>query len=196
MNDNKDIFPLSVTREFYGTRRLAREKVVQMIYPHFLTGISVDSIFSHVYNRVFNFDEESFESEKTEKILRPSEIIEMEADVPVKWKDKEIDFIQKLIKSILQNREYVDGILVDTIRNWEVDRVAKLDRTIIHMAVNEFLYFEDIPVKVTINEALDIAKHYSTDKSHSFINGVLDTVSRLFQNENKIQKTGKGLINK
>lgn len=196
MTDNNDIFPLSVTKEFFGTRRLAREKVVQMIYPHFLTGISVDSIFSHVYNRVFNFDEGSFQSVKTEKLLRPSEIIELEADIPVKWKEKEIRFIQNLINSILQNREEVDKILVHTIRNWDVERVAILDRTIIHMAVNEFLYFDDIPIKVTINEALDIAKNYSTDKSHSFINGVLDNLSRQLKEDNKINKTGKGLINK
>jgi N utilization substance protein B len=196
MIDKNDLFPLSVTKEFYGTRRLAREKVVQLIYAHFLAGVSVDEIFPNVYNRVFNFGDEEQEKLVKNKILRPSEVIELEADVPVKWKLKEISFIQDLIKSILQNRDYVDSVLKKTIDNWEVERVATVDRAIIHMATNEFLFFNDIPIKVTINEALDIAKDYSTDRSHSFINGVLDTLSNILKEEKKINKEGKGLIDK
>lgn len=77
--------------------------------------------------------------------------------------------------------------------NWDRERIADLDLLMIKMAITEFLHFTSIPVKVTINEYLEIAKEYSTPKSSLFINGLLDKLSKEYNTENKINKTGRGL---
>ena len=80
------------------------------------------------------------------------------------------------------------------LKNWESERLAVVDMILIRMAVTEFLYFPSIPVKVTINEYLDIAKEYSTPKSKDFINGVLDSLMKEMKSNDQIHKTGRGLI--
>ncbi|WP_246131502.1 transcription antitermination factor NusB [Aquimarina intermedia] len=78
--------------------------------------------------------------------------------------------------------------------NWDKDRIAELDKAIINMAICEFVKFPSIPVKVTINEYLEIAKEYSTPKSSIFINGILDKISKEYQENGKLQKVGRGLM--
>ncbi len=78
--------------------------------------------------------------------------------------------------------------------NWDRDRLAEIDHILIKMALCEFIRFPSIPVKVTINEYLEIAKDYSTPKSNVFINGVLDRISKAYLEEGKINKTGRGLL--
>lgn len=98
-------------------------------------------------------------------------------------------------KTILQSDGHMEYISKYT-KNWEVDRIAKLDTVIMKIAITEFLNFPSIPVKVTINEYLEIAKSYSTEKSKVFINGVLDKVLVELKSENLIKKSGMGLINR
>lgn len=90
-----------------------------------------------------------------------------------------------------------DDILMNEIEgktpNWDRERIAELDLILIKMAITEFLHFPSIPIKVTINEYLEIAKEYSTPKSSLFINGLLDKMSKEYSAENKINKTGRGL---
>lgn len=74
------------------------------------------------------------------------------------------------------------------MKNWETDRLAIIDVILIRMAVSEFLYFPSIPVKVTINEYLDIAKEYSTPKSKDFINGVLDSLMREIETNDQLNE--------
>ncbi len=78
--------------------------------------------------------------------------------------------------------------------NWDQDRLAEIDMILIKMALCEFTYFPSIPIKVTINEYIEIAKDYSTPKSNIFVNGVLDRISKVYQEEGKINKTGRGLL--
>ncbi|GAA4276461.1 transcription antitermination factor NusB [Aquimarina mytili] len=78
--------------------------------------------------------------------------------------------------------------------NWDKDRIAELDKAIIKMAICEFVKFPSIPVKVTINEYLEIAKEYSTPKSSIFINGILDKISKEYQENGKLNKVGRGLM--
>ncbi|MCJ7758179.1 MAG: antitermination protein NusB, partial [Gillisia sp.] len=77
---------------------------------------------------------------------------------------------------------------------WDKERIAEIDTILIKMALCEFLNFSSIPVKVTINEYLEIAKEYSTPKSSIFINGVLDKLSKEYQEENRLNKIGRGLL--
>jgi N utilization substance protein B len=82
----------------------------------------------------------------------------------------------------------------DKTPNWDVDRIAEVDTIILKMAICELLHFSSIPVKVTLNEYLEIAKEYSTPKSSIFINGILDNLVKEFQASGRLQKIGRGLI--
>ena len=79
-------------------------------------------------------------------------------------------------------------------KNWEISRLALIDKIILYISLNELTNFPDIPTKVTINEAIDIAKKYSTAKSGRFVNGILDASLIQLEKEQKISKTGRGLI--
>ena len=98
-----------------------------------------------------------------------------------------------LTKVILNNEELSEYIDVKTPK-WDADRIASMDAILMKMAICEFLKFSSIPVKVTINEYLEIAKEYSTDKSSTFINGILDSLVKDFNKEEKMQKIGRGLM--
>jgi len=111
------------------------------------------------------------------------------------YKDKDDeDFVLELFrKSILKGKNYEEEIIKKT-PNWESDRIADIDMILMKMAVTEFVDFPSIPVRVSINEYLEIAKDYSTQKSSYFINGVLDKVSKEFMKTKKIEKIGRGLL--
>ena len=106
------------------------------------------------------------------------------------------DFVVKLFeKTILHYGEYRD-LVKSNISNWDYDRIALMDKIIIYMAITEFCEFHAIPVKVTINEYIEISKLYSTPDSRRFVNGMLDKIVSILQEEGRIVKTGIGLIDK
>ncbi|TPN85393.1 transcription antitermination factor NusB [Aquimarina algicola] len=96
-------------------------------------------------------------------------------------------------KTVLNSTEFTKEIDNKT-PNWDKDRIAELDKAIIKMAICEFVKFPSIPVKVTINEYLEIAKEYSTPKSSIFINGILDKISKEYTENGKLHKVGRGLM--
>ena len=108
--------------------------------------------------------------------------------------DEDKDFVKNLFrKSILYRKEH--GAIVESFtKNWDVDRIAFMDFLILEMAIAEAIEFPFIPTKVTINEYLEIAKSYSTEKSRIFINGLLDKIFKHLKQTEKIKKTGRGLI--
>jgi N utilization substance protein B len=111
------------------------------------------------------------------------------------YKDQEDqEFVSLLFRKTVLNEVELAKEYIDKTPNWDADRIAEIDTIILKMAICEFLKFPSIPVKVTINEYLELAKEYSTPKSSIFINGILDNLVKEFQNENRIQKTGRGLM--
>ena len=86
------------------------------------------------------------------------------------------------------------GIIEPSLKNWDADRVAVIDMIILKMALVELMSFPTIPTKVTLNEFVEIAKKYSTEKSKDFINGILDRLMKQLEKEGKIKKEGRGLI--
>ena len=112
------------------------------------------------------------------------------------YKDAEDDtqFISTLFrKTIAGDKEY-DKIIDDKTKNWELERIAAMDVLLMKMAIAEFLHVNNVPVKVSLNEYIDISKEYSTPNSKTFINGVLDKIIADLKHDNKIQKTGRGLM--
>lgn len=113
---------------------------------------------------------------------------------PLVKDDTDVQFAMNLFrKTVLHQDEYLKKIEGKT-PNWEKDRIAQLDLILIMMAQCEFLNFNSIPVKVSLNEYLEISKDYSTPKSSYFINGILDNLVKEFDKEGKINKIGRGLM--
>lgn len=93
--------------------------------------------------------------------------------------DKEIkEYATRLLEETMKNLNVIDKKLTKIIKNWDLDRVAVIDKCILRLATAELLFFPDIPVKVSIDEAVEIAKKYSTENSGGFVNGILDKIAR------------------
>lgn len=101
--------------------------------------------------------------------------------------DKKI-FIKELIETFYLKSEFLNQLIKPKLKNWEADRVALIDLVLLQMGLVELLYFHNIPVKVTINEYIEIAKMYSTDMSGNFVNGVLDSIRKEEQAKGNIKK--------
>lgn len=115
--------------------------------------------------------------------------------VPKLFKDNEDrDFVKDLYRKTVLNESELAKEYIDKTPNWDSDRIAEIDTIILKMAICEFLKFPSIPVKVTLNEYLELAKEYSTPKSSIFINGILDNLVKELQVSNRILKTGRGLM--
>ncbi|WKW47214.1 transcription antitermination factor NusB [Myroides sp. JBRI-B21084] len=108
--------------------------------------------------------------------------------------DEDKDFAKQLFRKTALNADVFVKEYEDKTRNWELDRIAEVDTIILNLGVCELQKFPSIPVKVTINEYLELAKEYSTPKSSIFINGILDALVKKYREENKLNKIGRGLI--
>ncbi|MFC0184232.1 transcription antitermination factor NusB [Pseudarcicella hirudinis] len=109
------------------------------------------------------------------------------------WEDDKIYYVD-LFNQTLDNDQAYEKIIMSQTANWEADRLASTDMIILKMALAEMINFPSIPVKVTINEFIELAKNYSTPKSGQFINGILDVLSTKLINDGIIRKSGRGLI--
>jgi len=102
-------------------------------------------------------------------------------------------FTEALFRKTVAASEECDTLIRSRARNWSFDRIALIDRLILRLAITEFLHFSDIPPKVTIDEAVELAKKFSTGNSGSFVNGILDSLLSDLQKGRRIYKEGRGL---
>lgn len=107
----------------------------------------------------------------------------------------DLDFAQSLFLRSISHQTEIDARIKGKTEHWEFYRIALLDKILTRMAVCEFLWFPEIPPKVSINEAIEIAKIYSTDGSGTFINGILDAILIEMKKEGLVTKSGRGLVN-
>lgn len=146
-----------------------------------------DEVFiSHIEENFINWDDDS---EMVVQTLRNflqktasanfGEVISAD-----KW-----DFAKGLLTSFLEKEKHLETFIIPKLKNWDPERIAALDMIIMKLGVSEFLYFETIPPKVTINEYIDIAKEYSTQQSGQFVNGILDNIHKELVEQNKLHKT-------
>ena len=115
------------------------------------------------------------------------------AEVTGNW-EEDREFIVNLFEETIRHNDEYQTLIGNKTQNWEPDRIAMMDTLLMKMAIAEFSNFSSIPVKVTINEYLEISKEFSTPKSNSFINGILDKILIDLKAQNKINKIGRGLI--
>lgn len=111
-----------------------------------------------------------------------------------KDQDDEKEFIQTLLRKTVAMDKENEALIDELTKNWELDRIAKMDILLMKMAITELQTFSSIPTKVTLNEYIEISKFYSTPKSNAFINGVLDKAIARLEKEGKIKKIGRGLM--
>lgn len=109
------------------------------------------------------------------------------------WEEDKEFFEKILDTTVKHDLEYNEMIAAKT-KNWEVDRLANTDQIILKMAISEMMNFRNIPVKVTINEYIELSKNYSTPKSKQFVNGILDVISDELKESGQLKKSGRGLL--
>jgi N utilization substance protein B len=115
------------------------------------------------------------------------------AQVSANW-NEDREFVLDLYHKTIANDKAYQEMIVGKTQNWDADRIALMDILLMKMALAEMIYFTSIPVKVTINEYLEVAKEFSTPKSNSFINGILDKILDDLKADGKIRKYGRGLM--
>ncbi|WNJ18038.1 transcription antitermination factor NusB [Pontibacter sp. G13] len=155
------------------TRRQIRAKVMQAVYACITSGQQPAEVFNLLLREI---KDELEELEKKKKLSGDTKLL------------------STLYYDSMENATRYDQLIKSKAQNWELDRIAKIDRILMHMAICEMLNFEEIPIKVTINEYLELAKAYSTPKSSKFINGILDSLYNDFKHTGRIVKRGRGLI--
>ncbi|MCB0353727.1 MAG: transcription antitermination factor NusB [Bdellovibrionales bacterium] len=150
------------------SRRLARESVLQSLYQFDSCGSwcheDVDFFFSHF------FQSENFHSGGTP---------ELKVRAQQKTESENRAFARKIVLGVLDNLSTVDEIIEKSATHWNIERMARVDRNILRLAVYELGFLEEVPSRVSINEAIEIAKRYGADDSPNFINGVLDRAARI-----------------
>lgn len=156
------------------------EKLYEFIEDNKLTWVddipTVNTFIAKQLNAIKSIEDTSF---KIPKIYKDTE-------------DKE--YVSNLFRKTVLNEKELEKEYADKTPNWDTSRIAEIDTIILKMAICEFLKFPSIPTKVTINEYLEIAKEYSTPKSSIFINGILDNLVKIFSENGKLLKTGRGLM--
>lgn len=147
-----------------STRREARECVMKALYAHDQAGGDADHFVHTVLARELKDDPETRE------------------------------FAERLFRTTLEMADEADDIIRAHATNWDLHRITAIDRALLRMGTTELLEFEEIPPKVTIDEAIEIGKSYSTEDSGPFINGVLDSVLMDLHNQGRLEKSGRGRI--
>ncbi len=160
--------------------------------------IAEDDLLLHYYEERSIYWLDDFELVNSMLIKSLKQTKENEPLVILKLFNDEADdkkFMIDLFRKTIVNSKQYEEMISEKTKNWEVERIAAMDILIMKMALAEVLNFSNIPVKVSLNEYIDVSKRYSTPKSNVFVNGVLDKIFNELKAENKIQKSGRGLMN-
>ncbi|WP_068775295.1 transcription antitermination factor NusB [Paenibacillus sp. FJAT-26967] len=132
-------------------RRVAREIALQSLYQIDMNGVSAHEAVEVAVHEAENDNEAQVDGK--EKIMP--------------------EYIRELVTGTLNNRDRIDQLLSGYLKGWQIDRLSRVDREVLRLAAFEMLFQEDVPPKVVVNEAIDLAKHFGTDDSGKFVNGVL-----------------------
>lgn len=117
--------------------------------------------------------------EKALQELFQIELNEMSLDQAIKniMEDEQDDYMEKLVEGVMANKAEIDAIIEPNLDNWRMDRLSKVDLSLLRLSVYEIKYLDDVPNRVSLNESIEIAKIYSDEKSSKFINGVLANIA-------------------
>ena len=139
MQDIAVDFPISKSKSVNGSRRLAREKVLQILMAYEISDTKWQTIFSHIFFRKFNFGDN--EEIQNKKLLTEEEIMELDSDIPINWDDEEIKFGRDLVKYTIENKSLVNELIIKFAANWKLERIALIDKLLMHNpAVNTIVH--------------------------------------------------------
>lgn len=133
-------------------RRLAREFVVQSLYSMEMNAVEAEQAVNMLFNEAAE---------------------DNEGEVEVKSEDAMRAYVLEHVRGVWETKDALDKLLVDYLKGWQVSRLSRVDRQILRLAAYEMLYREDVPAKVSVNEAIELSKHFGTVESGKFVNGVL-----------------------
>ncbi len=167
--------------------RKAEKEMMEFILTHLL--LPNDSFVSHLEENFSNWDDDAdmIPALAVNFLSKPAGFSFQEMISREKW-----DFARTLLETTVDKKEVAMEYIKPKLKNWDAERIAQLDMILMRMGVSEFLYFETIPPKVTINEYIDIAKEYSTPQSGHFINGILDNIHKDLIRDDKMHKVAYG----
>ena len=173
-----------------------KEVVIRLFKRHLINDERLQEFFEE--KSIFWVDDLDLVASMTLKTLKSFEADsdDLQPLLPL-WKesDDERDFVKILYRKAIAHRDEHLELIKSHADNWEVDRIALMDTILMNMALTEAREFNQIPTKVTLNEYIEISKYYSTPKSKTFINGVLDKLFTQLSEKGEIKKVGRGLIN-
>jgi N utilization substance protein B len=166
-----------------GRDKKSEKDILQFVFTDLM--LPNDSFETHIEENFTNWDDdvEMMNQLLPAYLSKPQSVNFQEMLSPEKW-----DFAKGLLQTVLEKKEVSMSLIKPKLKNWDPDRIATLDMILMEMGVCEFLYFETIPPKVTINEYIDLAKDYSTPQSGHFVNGILDNIHKDLVRENKMHK--------
>ncbi len=198
----KELYTSLIESEAYGEFMIAEDLdfqaqkkiIIRFINEIVLTNESLHQLLEE--KSIYWNDDIDFVVSIVEKTLKKFKEGEKEENplLELYKNDEDREFVIQLYRKSIVNRDFALKLIEEKASNWDLDRIAFMDVLIMQMAVTEMIEFSSIPTKVTLNEFLEIAKYYSTEKSNTFINGVLDKIMQKLKDEKKIRKTGRGLI--
>lgn len=195
----KSLTDSDIYRRYMEDPEMSFEKEREFVLKFFYHIIAEDKLFYEIMEDKSIYWNDDFELVlsmlyKTLKNIEADALPEDRIFINIFQSEEDMEFANELLTKTLLNHSKNIEILIPLIKNWEIDRISELDRIIMSAAVTEFKFFPSIPIKVTLDEYIEIAKSYSTPKSGSFINGVLDKTVRQLNDNDEIHKSGRGLM--
>ena len=174
----------------------AHRKFMEKLYNEFV--VDNDDLYSIFQEKsiYWDYEDNDFGVQMAMRYFSKIKSEENYRSIPPKYKDPEDDaeFVKNLFRKSIKHDKEISELIEGKTQNWEVDRIAIIDVLLMKMAIVEFLHFSSIPVKVSLNEYIEISKLFSTPKSKVFINGVLDKLLAEFNEKKLIKKKGRGLM--
>ena len=161
----------------------SEKDVLEFIFSNLM--LPNDHVISHLEENFINWDDDA--EMMSQLVLNFLQKPSTQNFSEMVSKEK-MEFAKSLMETVLEKHGVTMELIKPKLNNWDADRIATLDLIILQMGVCEFLYFETIPTKVTINEYIDLAKEYSTEQSGQFVNGLLDNIHKELTAQNKISK--------
>ena len=171
-----------------------RESLIRMFRKHLINETAFQEMLEE--ESIFWVDDLDLASSMVIKTIKNINEDDEEVEILPVWRndDDDKEFMNGLFTQTLAQGETNEKLIEEGAQNWELERIALIDRILMKMALAEAKSFESIPLKVTLNEYIELSKYYSTEKSHGFINGILDQLFTKLSESGDIKKTGRGLI--
>ncbi len=180
------LVPTDIYKEYIEAQsreKKSEKKILEYIFNTLM--LPNEEFISHLEDHFINWDDDAslMQTLVLNYLNKPTAISFTDVLSEEKW-----NFAKDLLNTVIEKASHTLELIKPKLNNWDADRIASLDLIILQMGVCEFLYFETIPTKVTINEYIDLAKEYSTPQSGQFVNGLLDNLHKDLSAQNKIHK--------